>query len=401
MDLLLTPDEEAFREEVRDFLDTAMTDSVKESARLTAGLFSPHEGALEWQRILHKKGWAAPSWPVEHGGPGWNTMQRYIWDVECQTVGVPRLFPMGLKMVAPAIQKFGTPEQKAKYLPRILSGEDFWCQGYSEPGAGSDLASLQCKAVSDGDDYIINGTKMWTSCAHLADMIFCLVRTSSEGKKQDGISFIVFPMDTPGISVEPIITMAGDHEVNQTFFDDVRVPKANLIGRENEGWTVAKYLLEFERGGQAFSPMLFGQIRRLRGIAGAEHSGTGERLIENPGFAARLADLESLAMALEIYEKRTMSALSAGGNPGFAASAMKLRSSEILQGVSALAAEALGYYSAPYQPELLTPFNNAEPIAPDHAVGVVNKHLNNRAATIYAGSSEVQRTILAKGVLGL
>jgi len=401
MDLLLTPEEEAFREEVRDFLDTAMTDNVKEAARLTVGPISPFDGSMEWYRILHKKGWIAPAWPVEHGGPGWNAMQRYIWDVECQTVGVPRLYHMGLKMIGPVIQKFGTPEQQAKYLPRILSGDDVWCQGYSEPGSGSDLASLQCKAVSDGDDYIINGTKIWTTGAHVANMIFCLVRTSNEGKKQDGISFIVFPMDTPGVSVEPIITMAGDHEVNQTFFDDVRVPKANLMGRENEGWTVAKYLLEFERGGQAYSPMLFGQIKKVREIANAEHSGTGQRLIDDPTFAAKLADMESRSMALEIYEKQTMSALSAGANPGFAASAMKLRGSETLQDISVLAAEAIAYYGAPYQPELRKPFNNAVPIMPDHAVGVMNRNLNNRAATIYAGSSEVQRSIMAKGVLGL
>jgi len=401
MELLLTPEEEAFREEVREFLDTEMTDNVREAGRLTVGPVSPFDGTMEWNRILAKKGWIAPAWPVEYGGTGWTPMQRYIFDVECQMAHVPRLYQMGLRMVGPVLQKFGTDEQKSKYLPRILSGDDVWCQGYSEPGSGSDLASLQCKAVADGDDYVINGTKIWTTGAHVANMIFCLVRTSSEGKKQDGISFLVFSMETPGITVEPIITMAGDHEVNQTFFDDVRVPKSSLVGKENEGWTVAKYLLQFERGGATYSPTVFGLIERLRKLAAEEHTGTGMRLIDDPSFAAKLADIESQTMALEVYEKRTISSITLGGNPGFASSVMKLRGSETLQDVSKLAAEAIAYYGAPYQPELRKPFNNAVPIMPDRAVGVMNRHLNNRAATIYAGSSEIQRTILSKGELGL
>ena len=235
MDLSLTPEEEAFRSEVRDFLDTAMTENAKEAGRLTAGVVSDFEGSMDWYRALSKKGWIAPFWPVEHGGTGWTPMQRYIFDSECQRASTPRLFAMGVRMVAPVIMKFGTPEQKEAYLPKIHGGEHIWCQGYSEPGSGSDLASLQCRADRDGDDYVINGTKIWTTGAHHANMMFCLVRTSKEGKPQQGITFIVFPMDLPGIKVDPILTMSGDHEVNQVFFDDVRVPVANRIGPENEG----------------------------------------------------------------------------------------------------------------------------------------------------------------------
>jgi len=401
MDLSLTPEEEAFRSEVRDFLDTAMTENAKEAGRLTAGVVSDFEGSMDWYRALSKKGWIAPFWPVEHGGTGWTPMQRYIFDSECQRASTPRLFAMGVRMVAPVIMKFGTPEQKEAYLPKIHGGEHIWCQGYSEPGSGSDLASLQCRADRDGDDYVINGTKIWTTGAHHANMMFCLVRTSKEGKPQQGITFIVFPMDLPGIKVDPILTMSGDHEVNQVFFDDVRVPVANRIGPENEGWTVAKYLLEFERGGSAYSPSLHAMLEKLKKIAAAEPAGNGEALIQDADFRSRLADLEAQVVALEFFEKKTMSALTTGQNPGAASSIMKLRGSECLQATAAMTVEAISYYANPYEPETRTPFSNAIPVGPDHSVGVMAKHLNSRAATIYAGASEVQRNIMAKLVLGL
>ncbi|WP_281018592.1 MULTISPECIES: acyl-CoA dehydrogenase family protein [unclassified Minwuia] len=401
MDLSLTPEEEAFRSEVRDFLDTAMTENAKEAGRLTAGVVSDFEGSMDWYRALSKKGWIAPFWPVEHGGTGWTPMQRYIFDSECQRASTPRLFAMGVRMVAPVIMKFGTPEQKETYLPKIHGGEHIWCQGYSEPGSGSDLASLQCRADRDGDDYVINGTKIWTTGAHHANMMFCLVRTSKEGKPQQGISFIVFPMDLPGIKVDPILTMSGDHEVNQVFFDDVRVPVANRIGPENEGWTVAKYLLEFERGGSAYSPSLHAMLEKLKKIAAEEPAGNGEALIQDADFRSRLADLEAQVVALEYFEKKTMSALTTGQNPGAASSIMKLRGSECLQATAAMTVEAISYYANPYEPETRTPFSNAIPVGPDHSVGVMAKHLNSRAATIYAGASEVQRNIMAKLVLGL
>jgi len=401
MDLSLTAEEEAFRSEVRDFLSTAMTESAKESGRLTAGVVSDFDGSMDWYRALSKKGWVAPFWPVEHGGTGWTPMQRYIFESECQRASTPRLFAMGIRMVGPVIMKFGTPEQKAAYLPKIHAGEHVWCQGYSEPGAGSDLASLQCRADRDGDDYVINGTKIWTTGAHHANMMFCLVRTSREGKPQQGISFVVFPMDLPGIKVEPILTMSGDHEVNQVFFDDVRVPVANRIGPENEGWTVAKYLLEFERGGSAYSPGLHAMLEKLKRIALDEPAGNGEALISDPDFSARLADLEAQVVALEFFEKKTMSALTTGQNPGAASSIMKLRGSECLQATAAMTVEAISYYANPYEPDTRTPFSNAIPVGPDHSIGVMAKHLNSRAATIYAGASEVQRNIMAKLVLGL
>ncbi len=401
MALSLTAEEEAFRAEVRDFIDSSMTESAREAGRLTAGVVSDFDGAMDWYRTLSKKGWVAPFWPEEHGGPGWSPMQRYIFDSECQRASVPRLFAMGIRMVGPVIMKFGTAEQKDAYLPKIYAGDHVWCQGYSEPGSGSDLASLQCRADRDGDDYVINGTKIWTTGAHHANMMFCLVRTSKDGKPQQGISFIVFPMDLPGIKVEPILTMSGDHEVNQVFFDDVRVPVANRIGPENEGWTVAKYLLEFERGGSAYSPSLHAMLEKLKRIAAAESAGNGEALINDPDFSARLADIEAQVVALEFFEKKTMSALNTGENPGAASSIMKLRGSECMQATAALTVEAISYYANPFEPDTRTPFSNAIPVGPDHSVGVMAKHLNSRAATIYAGASEVQRNIMAKLVLGL
>ena len=245
-------EDQAFREEVQDFLSDNLTLELRQAGQRTMGICSPHEASQAWQKILYARGWAAPSWPVEYGGTGWTPMQRHIFATECHLADAPMLAPMGLEMVAPAIMGHGNEAQKAYYLPRILAAEDSWCQGYSEPGSGSDLASLQCRADKDGDDYIINGTKIWTTHAQYASRMFCLVRTSSDGKPQAGISFVLIDMDTPGITVEPIITMAGNHEVNQVFLDNVRVPQKNCVGAENEGWTVAKYLLEFERGGRAW-----------------------------------------------------------------------------------------------------------------------------------------------------
>ena len=257
MDLALSTEDEDFRSEVRRFLDDNLTEDLREAGRKTGGVFADFAAGLRWHRILARQGWSAPNWPEEHGGTGWSATQRYIFSRECTAADAPRIFSMGLRMVGPVIMRFGTPEQKARYLPRILSGDITFCQGYSEPGSGSDLASLKTRAERDGDDYVINGTKIWTTGAHVADHMFCLVRTSTEGKPQDGISFVLIDsMTTPGLSVTPILTLAGDHEVNQVFLDNVRTPVANRIGPENAGWTVAKYLLEFERGGDAYTPNL-------------------------------------------------------------------------------------------------------------------------------------------------
>jgi alkylation response protein AidB-like acyl-CoA dehydrogenase len=400
MDMAMTAEDAAFRDEVRAFFDAKLSDDMREASNLTSGVFAEFEIGRRWHTALYEQGWIAPAWPTEHGGTGWTPMQRYIYDSEAGAAGAPRLFSMGLRMVGPVVMKFGTDEQKNFYLPRIRSGEDVWCQGYSEPGSGSDLASLQTRAIVDGDDYVVNGTKLWTTGAQHASRMFCLVRTSTEGKRQEGISFILIDMNTPGIKIEPIISISGDHEVNQVFLDDVRVPIANRIGPENDGWTVAKYLLEFERGGAAYATVLEAALNKLRAIAESEQTGGG-RLIEDDAFAAKMAALEVRQMAVQATEHRIMSEIAQRGRPGPASSMMKVLGSENNQLISELAVEATQYYAAPYQPEARVPGNNAEPIGPAKSVPVVPKYLNVRAATIYAGSSEVQRNIMAKLVLGL
>ncbi|MDP6688466.1 MAG: acyl-CoA dehydrogenase family protein [Alphaproteobacteria bacterium] len=400
MDMEMTAADAAFRDEVRVFFDEKLTPDMREASNLTSGVFAEFDIGHRWHKTLHEKGWIAPAWPEEHGGTGWTPMQRYIYDSEAGAAGAPRLFSMGLRMVGPVVMKFGTDEQKNFYLPRIRAGDDVWCQGYSEPGSGSDLASLQCRAVADGDDYVVNGTKIWTTGAQHATRMFCLVRTSTEGKPQEGISFILIDMNTPGITIEPIITLAGDHEVNQVFLDDVRVPIANRVGPENEGWTVAKYLLEFERGGAAYATVLEAALEKLRAIAEAERK-DGGRLIDDEAFAGKLAALEVRQMAVQATEHRIMSDIAQRGRPGPASSIMKVLGSENNQLISELAVEATQYYAAPYQPEARVPGNNVEPVGPEKSVPVMPKYLNFRAATIYAGSSEVQRNIMAKLVLGL
>ena len=400
MDVDMSAADADFRDEVRAFFDDKLTPDMREASDLTSGVFAEMEIGRHWHKALYEQGWIAQAWPVEHGGTAWSPMQRYIYDSEAGASGAPRLFSMGLRMVGPVIMKFGTDEQKNYYLPRICSGDDTWCQGYSEPGSGSDLASLQTRAIVDGDDYVVNGTKIWTTGAQFADRMFCLVRTSTEGKKQEGISFILIDMDTPGITIEPIITMAGDHEVNQVFFDDVRVPITNRVGDENAGWTVAKYLLEFERGGAAYATTLAAALEKLRAIAESE-SQNGGRLIEDPAFATKMAALEVKQRAAQATEHRIMSDIAQRGRPGPASSMMKLVGSETNQGISELAVEATQYYAAAFQPEARVPGNNVMPIGPAKSVPVMPKYLNYRAATIYAGSSEVQRNIISKLVLGL
>jgi len=402
MDLALSPEDAAFRDEVRAFLNEHLTEDLREAGRKTAGVFAEIEAGMRWHKVLAKKGWSAPSWPREHGGTGWSATQRYIFARESVAVDAPRIFAMGLRMVGPVIMKFGTPEQKAKYLPGIVAGDMVFCQGYSEPGSGSDLASLKCRAVRDGDDYVINGTKIWTTGAHVADRMFCLVRTSTEGKPQDGISFVLIDsMKTPGISVKPIITLAGDHEVNQVFFDNVRTPIANRIGPENEGWTVAKYLLEFERGGDAYTPNLYARLDDVKRIARAEEADGAGRLIDEPNFKQRLAETEIAIEALEMIELQVLSDLSKGRNPGAVSSSMKIRGSETLQALDHLGVEALAYYAAPHEPEARLLGHNEPTVTPDYGITAAPLYLNNRAASIYAGSNEIQRNIVAKAVLHL
>ena len=365
-----------FRAEVRDFLDANLTGELRDGAARATSVFVDPSVTLPWQAILHARGWAAPDWPAEHGGPGWDDMQRYIFAAECARAGAPSLAPVGLKMVAPVIMHYGTPEQKAHYLPRILSGEDYWCQGFSEPGAGSDLASLQLRAVPDGDDYVLNGSKIWTTHAHFANRMFCLVRTSSEGKPQAGISFLLLDMASPGITVKPIRTLGGDHEFNQVFFDDVRVPQANRLGAENEGWSVAKHLLTFERGGKYAPPLLekLGKLRRSDGLDAV--------------LSARLTREAVSLRALQALEMKAMRG--AGGSPALYASVLKVLGTEAMQRLDVLACEIEG-------PEGWARGDGQT--RADLAVAVP-RYLNDRAASIYAGSNEIQRDLISRLVLG-
>ena len=389
MDTKFTPEDLAFRDEVRAFLDTNLTDEVRQAA--VGGAVDP-EVMIQWQKKLYEQGWVAPNWPKEYGGTGWTVTQNYIFDTECAMAGAPAVVPFGLKMVGPVIYTFGSPEQKEQFLPDILQSNVWWCQGYSEPGAGSDLAALQTKAVRDGDDYIVNGQKIWTTYAQYADWIFCLVRTDFDSKKQEGISFLLIDMKTPGIEVRKINSIDNQHSLNEVFFDNVRVPVANRIGEENKGWTYAKYLLTHERTAIAGVPQSKRAIQKLKELAGKELSG-GEPLINDPMFQARLAQIEIDLMALEYTELRVISSVAAGGAPGPESSILKIKGTEIQQAISELSVEACGHYA-----HML---NTGEPVGNDYAWAVSAKYLYGRASTIYGGSNEVQKNIIAKMVLGL
>jgi alkylation response protein AidB-like acyl-CoA dehydrogenase len=400
VNLELTPEEHIFQQEVRLFLEEALTPELREAGRRAVSVFTDKRYSLAWQARLAAKGWAAPSWPVQYGGPGWSEMQRYIFSAECARAGAPSLAPMGLRMAGPVIMGYGTPEQKAHYLPRILSGEDYWCQGYSEPGAGSDLAGLQLRAVRDGEDYVLDGSKLWTTHAQWANRMFCLVRTRFEGKPQAGITFLLLDMASPGVRVDPIITLAGDHEVNQVFFDGVRVPVANRLGEENQGWTVAKHLLEFERGGGS-APGLKVALERLVETARREGSDGGGRLIDDAAFRARLAGLEVAIQAIEMTEHRVLAAVASGQNPGPASSMLKMQGTEAMQRIDELALDAAAHYGRVLQNAARAPGANLPIVGPDHLLTVMPRYLNNRAASIYGGSNEIQRDIIARLVLGL
>jgi acyl-CoA dehydrogenase len=399
MQLALSSSDVAFRDEVRRFLDEHLTPELREAGRKTGGVFTDPPATGKWHKALFEKGWIAPAWPKEYGGPGWTEMQRYIFASECASAHAPLLAPFGTTMCGPVLMKFGTPAQKAFYLPRILSGEDYWCQGYSEPGSGSDLASLQMKAERDGDHYVLNGTKIWTTHAHFANRMFCLVRTSNAGKPQEGITFLLLETTTPGFTVRPIITIAGDHEVNQCFFDNVRVPVENRVGEEGQGWTIAKYLLEFERGA-VFAAGLKAKLAAVRRASMRETS-NGTALAEDLAFMQRLAAVEIELESLMMTEHRVMSGLSQGQNPGAASSMIKAHGSELSQRITELGIEALAVRIAALEPEARKQGSNLDPVTPEHGLVFMPQYLNTRAATIYGGSSEVQRNIMAKLVLGM
>jgi alkylation response protein AidB-like acyl-CoA dehydrogenase len=393
MKLELSASDRAFADEVKAFLESHLTQDLRDASARASGTFCEINAIAKWHDILYRKGWVAPAWPVEFGGTGWSAVQKYIFARECALADAPRTFTFGLTMCGPVLMRFGAEQQKKHFLPRILSGDDRWCQGYSEPGAGSDLASLKTRAVSDGQDYVVNGTKIWTTLAHHSNWMFCLVRTDTKGKPQEGISFLLIDLRTPGITISPIINIAGDHEFNQVFLENVRVPKANLVGGENQGWAVAKYLLEFERGVN-YAPGIRAQLDELQKLVEA-------RGHHDQAFQAKLAAAEIDMLALEMTELRCMSALSLGDSVGSYASLLKLRGSELVQRVDELALEVLGDFAMPDQIALSVHAHNHAPVGPAQGVMTTARYLYDRAITIYGGTSEVQRNILARSVLGL
>ena len=407
MDLAFTAEDRAFQKQVRDWIAEAFTPDLRAKVAASKNGYLDKEGQVAWQKKLYEKGWVAPNWPMEYGGPGLSASERYILNMELSAAGTPPVSPMGVAMVAPVLMAFGSEEQKAKYLPPILRSDVWWCQGYSEPGSGSDLASLQMSAVRDGDDYVLNGSKIWTTHAQWADMIFCLVRTSRQGKEQEGISFIVFPMTLPGIKISPLPTLDGPaeglQEINQVFFEDVRVPiKEALVGEENKGWTYAKYLLQFERG-NPYAPGLRNMLRKARKVAGAVDK-DGAPLSRDPDFARKLALLEIKIDGLDATEQRIFSALSAGQAVGPESSMLKCAGSETQQAITELVVEAAGTYGAPFVRDNFAVARagaNADLPFPSFAVTSAPSYFNYRKTSIYAGSNEIQRNIMAKMVLGL
>jgi len=404
MDLAFSADERAFQKEVRDWITANMPPEVAEESRRSRTSHVSKERLLQWQKKLAAKGWLCPNWPKEHGGTGWNSTQKFIFEMEMARADSPYLSSFSLKMVAPVLMKYGSEAQKKRFLPKIAAAEELWCQGYSEPGSGSDLASLRTKAERQGDHYVVNGQKIWTTNAHWADWMFCLVRTSNEGKRQEGISFLLIDMKTPGIKIDPIYLVDGTrtpmrHEVNQVFFTDVHVPVENRVGEENKGWTYAKYLLEFERGGQAHGPRLRKAFRHLKELAHTQLDG-GEPLSENPKWREQMAALEMELDAVEMNELMFYSSLKSGQNPGTQASIVKMRGTEVGQKITELAVEAVGWYGAPFT-ELRNYDSNVVPVGGGYADDAAPRYFNKRKTTIYGGSSEVQRNVLAKAMLGL
>ena len=396
MTYLLTAQDAEFRDTVRSFLASELPDDLRQAGRRCAGIFTDYPDAIRWHRILAGRGWSVPHWPIEHGGTGWTPMQHYIFATELAAADAPPLAPMSTHMVAPVILAFGTEEQKQRWLPAIRAGDDYWAQGYSEPQAGSDLASLQCRAVRDGDDYVINGTKIWTTHAQWANRMFCLVRTESGGKSQRGISFLLFDLKLPGITIRPIISISGDHELNQVFFDDVRVPASALLGDENQGWTIAKYLLQHERG-HAWAPLLRARMRRLRAMLAAAHVNDASDDFTHTDMLRKLADAECGIDAVEAMELRALHAQSQGKPPGITPSMGKVLGAELRQKMTELAVELGGHYAAA-RPDL-DALGLPGDAMPEESVLGMSMYLNDRAASIYAHTNDIMRNIVAAHLL--
>ena len=399
MDLRFSDAELAFRDEVRAFIRANLPPAIHK--KMIEGHHLSKEDIVTWQRILNKRGWAVPNWPREWGGTDWTSVQQYIFLDENQQYPAPSPLAFNVSMVGPVIAQFGSEAQKRRFLPRIANIDDWWCQGFSEPGSGSDLASLKTAAKRQGDHYIVNGQKTWTTMAQHADWIFCLVRTDPTVKKQEGISFLLIDMKTPGITVRPIQTMDGAKEVNEVFFDDVKVPAENLVGQENKGWDYAKFLLGHERTGIARIGISKERIRRVKQLAALEQSG-GRPLLEDERFRERVAAVEIDIKALEMTQLRVLAAERhrEKGKPDPASSILKIKGSEIQQATTELLMDVVGPYAMPYQPQLADNWNEPE-IGPEGAGTVAPTYFNWRKVTIYGGSNEIQKNIIAKAILGL
>ena len=401
MDLALHADDRAFAAEVRAFVRERLPDDIRAAWADTANvLFAPREQTLRWTRILHERGWSAPIWPREYGGPGWSVIQRFLFETESALAGAPPLQNQGLKMVGPVIMQYGTPEQKQRFLPRIVAGEDYWCQGYSEPNSGSDLAALNMRAVRDGDEYVINGSKIWTTCAHEADWHFCLARTNSSGRKQEGITFLLVDMKTPGITVRPLPLMTGVHEFNETFFEDVRIPVSQRVGKEGQGWEIAKYLLEHERGGAFLSHRVRAHIDRVRRAARWAVS-DGRPLADDPAFRRRLGELEMETEAMGWTELRLLDRVARGERPGAESSITKLLGARLHHEVTELGMQAVGPCAILIADPAEILGSNLDPVAPDLVRTASSRYFNHRANSIMGGTDEIQKSVLAKGVLRL
>ncbi|MEX2519117.1 MAG: acyl-CoA dehydrogenase family protein [Paracoccaceae bacterium] len=398
MDLNYTKDEEAFRDEVRSHLKKNL--SPKLAAKVARNKRLSKADLVEWHDLLNAKGWLAWHWPKELGGTGWTPVEAHIFHEEIVFANGPRIIPFGVNMLAPVLIKFGTEAQKKEYLPKILTSEHWWCQGYSEPGSGSDLASLKTEAVRDGDHYIVNGQKTWTTLGHISDHIFCLVRTDKTVKAQEGISFLLIPMDTPGVEVRPIITLDGEHEVNEVFLTDVKVPVGNLVGEENKGWTLAKYLLTYERTGIAGAAYSRQAMEHLKSAAKRLES-DGRPLREDPFFAARMGKVEIDLMAMDIFNLRILAAAGGGAAGGVESSMLKIRGTEVRQELTDLMRRAFGPHAMPFVPESFDEGWNEEPIGPEGAMTRAKSYFNMRKVSIYGGSNEIQKNIISKMGLGL
>ena len=398
MDVNFTKKQESFRIEVRDFIKSAIPKNLADKIANNKPL---HKSDMQnWHDILNEKGWLGSSWPKEYGGTSWDIVEQFIFEDELAAANAPRIVPFGLKMLAPVLMKFGSQEQCRFWLPRILDGSDWWCQGYSEPGAGSDLASLKTSAVSDGTHYVVNGQKTWTTLAQHANMIFTLVRTSSEGKPQQGISFLMIDMRSDGVEVRPIKTIDGGEEINEVWFTDVRVPIKNLVGEENKGWTYAKYLLSHERNNIATVGISKKNLEKLKDIAKTEKR-NGKPLIADPLFSSRLAKLEINLTNLETTNLRVLSEAEKGGDPGAESSMLKILGSEVCQELDHLLRRASARYGRIFRPEALEDGFNGEEIGPFFAHTASSTYFNNRKVSIYGGSNEIQKNIISKMIVGL